>query len=187
MRVITGTAKGRKLRTPKGMETRPTADRVKEALFNMLGNRVLNAVFLDLFAGTGSVGIEALSRGAAQAIFVEIDPGAFRVLQDNLTLTGLLYRAETYRLDYTMALDRLRNRGIVFDLVFIDPPYLKNHEKIALGLINDYSLLHEEGFVIVESSKKDQLPEQVGQLMMVRQEKYGDTLLNIYRYTLAEH
>lgn len=185
MRVITGIAKGRKLRAPKGMDTRPTTDRVKEALFNLLGDKVYDAVFLDLFAGTGGIGIEALSRGAGRAVFIEKSPAALQVIRENLTITGLTEKAEIYRQDSVIALDMLGKRGVKFDLIYVDPPYLKNYEEKVLIKISDYALLNETGAIVVESSKKDLLPGQVGCLMMVRQEKYGDTLLSFYRHKLA--
>lgn len=181
MRVITGTARGHKLKAPKGMATRPTADRVKEALFNMLEHKVLNSRFLDLFAGSGSIGIEALSRGASQAVFIEKNTPAWQIIRENLNHTGLTDRAETYRQDAVTALDMLGKKGRTFDLIYVDPPYLKGYEENVLRKIETCGLLAEEGIVAVESSKNDLLPEQVGQLIIVRREKYGDTLLNFYR------
>lgn len=187
MRVITGTARGRRLKAPRGMATRPTADRVKEALFNLLGDRVLDARFLDVFAGTGGIGIEALSRGAELAVFIEMSPQAMQVIRENLTLTRLADRAEMYRQDALFALDMLGNRARIFDLIFVDPPYMQSYEEKVLQRINNYGLLQEDGIVVVESSKKDMLPQRVGQLIMFRREKYGDTLLNFYRHEQAEH
>lgn len=181
MRVITGTARGRNLKAPGGMATRPTADRVKEALFNLLGEKVMDARFLDLFAGTGSIGIEALSRGAARAVFVEMSPRAVRVIRENLLHTGLTDRAEVHRQDAVAALDMLVKSEQTFDLIFVDPPYLKGYEEKVLDKINKYCLMDEKGILVIESSKKDTLPENVGQLNMVRREKYGDTVLNFYR------
>jgi 16S rRNA (guanine(966)-N(2))-methyltransferase RsmD len=163
------------------MATRPTVDRVKEALFNLLGNKVIGARFLDLFAGAGGIGIEALSRGAAQAVFIEISPRAVRVIRENLLHTGLADRAEVHRQEAVSALDNLGKSEQVFDLIYVDPPYLKGYEEKVLEKINKYGLMDEKGILVVESSKKDTLPEHVGQLTMVRREKYGDTLLNFYR------
>lgn len=187
MRVITGTAKGHRLKAPKGMATRPTADRVKEALFNLLGDRVFDARFLDLFAGTGSIGIEALSRGAELAVFIETSSQALQVIRENLSHTGLAERSEIYRQDVLIALEMLGKQFRTFNLIFIDPPYLKCYEEKVLQKINDMNLLLADGIVVVESSKKDLLPDQVGQLIMCRCEKYGDTLLNFYRREQAEH
>lgn len=181
MRVITGTARGHKLKAPGGMSTRPTADRVKETLFNLLGDRVIDSRFLDLFAGTGGIGIEALSRGAAQAVFIEKNPRAVRVIRENLLHTGLADRAVVHRQDAVSALDMLGKSEQIFDLIFVDPPYLKGYEEKVLEKINNNGLMDEKGILVIESSKKDTLPEHTGQLTMVRREKYGDTLLNFYR------
>ncbi len=182
LRVIAGTAKNRKLKVPGGLKLRPTGDRVKEALFNILGDFVPDCLFLDLFAGTGSIGIEALSRGATGAVFVEKNRKNMLVLKENLVLTGLQSRARVICLDVFKALPVLRKEGQLFDLVFLDPPYLKNFEGEVLSGIAGYNLLKPCGKVVAESSKKDLLPPAVGPLKLNRQESYGDTVLSIYSY-----
>lgn len=160
---------------------RPTSDRVKEAFFNILGGRVPGCHFLDLFAGTGNIGIEALSRGAAAAVFVEKDARNIRVIKENLAATGLEAQARLIRLDVADALPLLGKEGRRFDVVFLDPPYLKDYEAGTLGGIAGHGLLRPGGWAVVESSKRDDLPREVGNLKMFRQEKYGDTLLTFYR------
>ncbi|MCR4400694.1 MAG: 16S rRNA (guanine(966)-N(2))-methyltransferase RsmD, partial [Syntrophomonadaceae bacterium] len=123
MRVIAGKAKGRKLKAPAGLDTRPMTDRIKESLFSILGARVPGSRVLDLFAGSGAVGIEALSRGAAWAVFVDRDARAVGVLKENLGTCGMDPAAEVYRSDVQRALQVLEERGCRFDLVFLDPPY----------------------------------------------------------------
>lgn len=181
MRVITGTAKGRKLKSPKGMETRPTSDRIKEALFNIIGPRVIDVNFLDLYAGTGAIGIEALSRGALKAVFVEKNPNTVKIVRENLRLTGLLEKAEILTHDADRAINLISAKGEKFELIFIDPPYLKDLEKVSLEMIESKFLLAPGGLVITESSKLDKMPHEVGQLKMFRQEKYGDTVLTFYQ------
>ena len=180
MRVITGTAKGRALKAPKGLTTRPTTDRVKEALFNILGLKVRGAKFLDLFAGSGGIGIEALSRGAQRALFIEKDPKALEVIKANLALTGLGLNALVLTGDVYKNLDYIGQQGQKFEFVFMDPPYLMDFEEPVLAKIDSLKLLALGGQVIVESSKRDDIPTQVGSLATVRREKYGDTHLTFY-------
>lgn len=181
MRVITGIAKGRRLKAPKGMDTRPTADRAKEALFNIIGTRVIDANFLDLFAGTGAIGIEALSRGAGRTVFVERSPKAVKVISENLELTRLIDNTEILVLESDKAIDKLASRGEKFDIIFVDPPYRKGLERASLEKISQSTLLSTGGLVITESSKLDIPPEQVGRFLLKRQGKYGDTVLSFYQ------
>lgn len=179
MRVITGMARGRKLKAPKGMTTRPTSDRVKEALFNVLGSRIVDSKFLDLFAGSGGVGIEALSRGAKLVTFVEENPKVIDVINDNLIVTGLKSRATIYRSNAYRAMEKLQGQEC-FDIIFLDPPYLKGHETECLQQIERCKLLSPEGLVVVESSKRDELPQTVGTLTLQKSQHYGDTKLTYY-------
>lgn len=179
MRVITGSAKGRKLKAPKGMTTRPTTDRVKEALFSVLASKVEDARMLDLFAGSGGIGIEALSRGAQSVVFIEENPKVIAIINDNLLMTGLMSGAKVYRNDVYRGLEKLRDQP-KFDIIFMDPPYEQGHEVACIKLIQAYNLLLEDGLVVVESSKRDELPEQIGDLSMIRSQHYGDTKLTYY-------
>lgn len=183
MRVITGTAKGRRLKAPKGLETRPTSDRIKEALFNIIGTKVINVNFLDLFAGTGAIGIEALSRGADKAVFVEKNPKAVKIIRENLEITGLSERALVMVQEADKAVDTLSVKGERFGMIFIDPPYLKGFEKESLKRIDSKNLLNPGGLIITESSKLDNMPEEVGRIKLFRQERYGDTVLSFYQST----
>ena len=181
MRVITGTAKGNKLKSLKGMETRPTLDRVKEALFNIIGSRIIDTEFLDLFAGTGAIGIEAISRGANHALFVEVNPRAVQIIRENLEITGFADQGEIMAADVEKALKAAASTDRKFDMIFMDPPYLKELVQKTLTSLMQFGVLTENGLVIVESSKMDELPLQEGPLKMVRQEKYGDTMLTFYQ------
>lgn len=183
LRVITGIAKGRKLKAPRGMNTRPTTDRVKESLFNILGEKVINSVFLDLFAGTGSIGIEALSRGASEAVFIEKDVRVYKIILENLAHTGLADFGEVYRQDVQRALSLLGKRQKKFDIIFADPPYLQYFERSTLENICRFDLIKPDGIVVVESSTLDQLPERVLRLQKYRTEKYGNIALNFYGVT----
>jgi 16S rRNA (guanine(966)-N(2))-methyltransferase RsmD len=159
---------------------RPTADRVKEALFNILCGHVPGCRFLDLFAGSGSIGIEALSRGAIMAVFVEANYRHAAIIKENLKACGLEPGARLIPAKAAEALRLLAEEGQAFDLIFLDPPYLKNFEAVTLTDINRYHLLKPGGMVIVESSKKDCLPQYVDGLKLLRTEKYGDTVLSFY-------
>ncbi|TEB14531.1 Ribosomal RNA small subunit methyltransferase D [Pelotomaculum sp. FP] len=159
---------------------RPTADRVKEALFNILREHVPGCCFLDLFAGSGSIGIEALSRGASVAVFVEANHRHAAIIKENLKACGLEPSARLITAKVTEALNLLAQEGQAFDLVFLDPPYLKSLEAVTLADIDRYHLLKPGGMVIVESSKRDCLPQSVDGLRLLRTEKYGDTLLSFY-------
>lgn len=182
MRVIGGSAGGRKLATPKGDRVRPTADRVKEALFSILSSRfgsLDGLTVLDLFAGTGNLGIEALSRGAASATFVDIHPQSRELIRRNLTLTGLADRAEVVSLDVLAALQRLADQGRRFDLVFVDPPYreLELMHKV-LRMLADYPLTTAFGLIVLESDAKT-VPVLPEVLLPGDRRVYGDTALHL--------
>ncbi|MDO4324447.1 MAG: 16S rRNA (guanine(966)-N(2))-methyltransferase RsmD [bacterium] len=152
MRVIAGTAKRIPLKTIEGMETRPTTDRIKETLFNMLQPYLLDAVFLDLFSGSGAIGIEALSRGAKKAYFVESAPSAVSCIRENLRNTKLADKAEILPYDVKKALHVLEGRKLSADLVFMDPPYRHEYEKEVLTQLSASSLIHKDTLLIVEAS-----------------------------------
>ena len=151
MRVIAGSAKRLQLKTIEGMDTRPTTDRIKETLFNMISAYIADSNFLDLFSGSGAIGIEALSRGAACAVFVEQSKKAMECIKDNLKYTKLYDRAITYETDVLNALSRLEGTQ-TFDYIFMDPPYNQLHEKRVLEYLSRSTLLSEDGIIIVEAS-----------------------------------
>ncbi|MGI5946578.1 MAG: 16S rRNA (guanine(966)-N(2))-methyltransferase RsmD [Lachnospiraceae bacterium] len=152
MRVIAGSAKRLQLKTIEGMDTRPTTDRIKETLFNMLQPEILDCSFLDLFAGSGAIGIEALSRGADEAVFVEQSPKACTCIRDNLKTTRLEDKASVLELDVLSALKRLEHRGRPFDLIFMDPPYRMDLEKQVLTYLRDSSLADSHTLIVAEAS-----------------------------------
>jgi 16S rRNA (guanine966-N2)-methyltransferase len=178
MRVIAGTARGRRLKAPPGRTTRPTSDRVREALFSSLRDDTAGARILDLFAGTGAVGIEALSRGADHAVFVENDPGALAVIKDNLAAAGVADRATVVRA--TAAAFTASPRGGPFTIVYCDPPYAHGLDGL-LGLLADLRPhLAPNATVVIERERRD--PELAALndsavLAVDRQRSYGDTIL----------
>lgn len=153
MRVIAGSAKRLQLKTLEGLETRPTTDRIKETLFNMITAGMYDCIFLDLFSGSGGIGIEALSRGAKKAVFVEMNPKAMACVKDNLRYTKLERKAMTLTKDVMTALYQLEGE-IVFDYIFMDPPYNKELEKKVLEYLANSSLIYEDTLIIVEASKE---------------------------------
>ena len=150
MRVIAGKARRLNLKTIPGMDTRPTTDRIKETLFNMLQPWICGCRFLDLFSGSGGIGIEALSRGADHAVFVEKNPKACSCIRDNLSFTRLSDDAQLLHMDALQALRFLEGRE-VFDIIFMDPPYGKNLEKQMLEYLTDSTLVNEHTMIIVEA------------------------------------
>ncbi|MDN5346594.1 MAG: hypothetical protein PWP65_158 [Clostridia bacterium] len=175
LRIIAGEAKGRVLSAPRGRSTRPTTARVREALFNILGPRVIEADFLDVFAGSGAVGLEALSRGARRAVFIENDKQALRCLQANLQNTGLGDRAEIWRSEVMSALAALIGRGESFDLIYVDPPYGKNLVSFVLPKLK--LLSKPGGLVIVEVAAKGEFLPETGGWNQIKRYVYGSTAL----------
>lgn len=181
MRIITGSARGCKLKVPKGMATRPTADRIKESLFNILGTTVRDARVLDLFAGTGSLGLEALSRGAAAAVF--IDQRTARLIAENAGHAHLVGRAEILAGDAFRQMERLAAARRQFDLVFCDPPYARGLWQRALALLDSAALLAPDALVVVESGRGEPDVPPMGHLPLVREQSYGAaTQIRIYKY-----
>ena len=181
VRVIAGSAKGRRLTTMPTLALRPTADRVREALFNILGAHVDGAAVLDLFAGSGAVGLEALSRGARLAVFVEVHEPACRLIEKNLRLCRLHEHAVVRCRDVLNVLATLKVQGQTFDVIFLDPPYRASLVEDALQQLGDGRLLSEGGQVIAEHFFKRVLPERYGRLRRVRVARFGDVALSFYR------
>lgn len=153
MRVIGGSAKRLQLKTLDGFDTRPTTDRIKETLFNMISPYLCDCRFLDLFAGSGGIGIEALSRGAREAVFVEKNPKAIECIRDNLAFTHLGDRAVTMQMDVFSSLRKLED-GRPFDYIFMDPPYNKRFEKEVLLYLSESAMIHRDTVIIIEADKE---------------------------------
>jgi 16S rRNA (guanine966-N2)-methyltransferase len=173
MRVISGTANRHRLVTPKGLKVRPTTDRIKETLFNILAPRIADVWFLDLFAGSGGIGIEALSRGAAGCVFVDNDRDSMKCIRENLESCRLADRAQTVFSDAARAVVGLKAQGKKFDIIFMDPPYEHEIEKEVLYAMKD-SLLNEDGLIIVEAAADTDFGYlgEIG-LTAVRVKEYG--------------
>jgi len=180
MRVIAGTARGARLEAPKGMRVRPTLDRVRESLFNILTPRLPGCRFLDLFAGAGGNGIEALSRGAAAAVFADNDRRSLAAIERNLKHTGLAQHAEVVRCTLPGGLRSLASNAEPFDVVFADPPYDFREYAALLEAVADAKLLNEGGVLVVEHERHAALPEETGGLKCSRHKSYGGTNLSFY-------
>ena len=178
MQVIAGTAKGQRLHAPRGLETRPLSARVKASLFDILGDRAVEARVLDLFAGTGQLGIEALSRGAAHATFVELNHRAIEAIGRNLEQTGFTAQATAVRQDVFLF---LRRQGGEFTLVFVAPPQYQGIAAKTVEALDGSPLLEDEGLVVVQQFAKEPLAQDLNRLMLVDQRDYGSTTLLFYR------
>ena len=157
MRVIAGSARRIQLKTIEGLDTRPTTDRIKETLFNMIQDRLIRSRFLDCFAGSGAIGIEALSRGASQAVFIEHNQKAAECIRENLAKTHLEENALVIKRDVLAGLRSLEEKGYCFDIIFMDPPYDHQWEKKVLACLTDSKLVSSETLIIVEASLKTDL------------------------------
>jgi len=178
MRVITGKARGVQLKTPDGMLTRPTTDRVKEALFSIIHFEIPGAKVLDLFGGTGQLGIEALSRGAKSAVFVDAQENACRLIKENLRRTKMTQEGQVVRSDYLQYLERCRDR---FDIILLDPPYAEVFLENALKRITEIDILETNGIIVAERPLGKELPWEFEGYVRSKDYKYGKTLLTIYR------
>ncbi|GAU78755.1 16S rRNA (guanine(966)-N(2))-methyltransferase RsmD [Fusibacter sp. 3D3] len=180
MRVISGSARGMVLETIDGLETRPTTDRVKEALFSMIQNQIYGSVCLDLFSGSGALGIELISRGADQVVFCENNPKAKMIIGKNLKKTNFLEKSLLKGEDVYSFLSTYK--GSPFDIVVMDPPYLKGHIKKGLAHLENYNLLCENGIIVVEHDISDvDISEHETAFSLIKTKKYGKIGISIYR------
>lgn len=177
MRVITGTARGAKLQTLDGLATRPTSDRVKEAIFNIIQFDIEGRKVLDLFAGSGQLAIEALSRGASYAVLVDRSAEAVKVIRGNLKKVKLDQNATVHQADYLQYLSSCREK---FDLVFLDPPYAERFLEKALQKISEIDILSEGGIIVCERPRDKSMPAVVGSLICSKDYCYGKTAVNLY-------
>lgn len=180
VRVISGTAKGMKLRTVDSQKTRPTLDRVKEAMFSMIQFSIPGALVLDLFSGNGSLGIEALSRGAAGALLNDYDPVCVQTIRGNLIHTGFSGKAELLQLDYREALQACRRRKLLFDLILLDPPY--RHMLVPSALCSEAAgaIMQEGGLAVAEHDRGETMEAQYGIFRKVKTKYYGTVGVSVY-------
>ncbi|WP_223700343.1 16S rRNA (guanine(966)-N(2))-methyltransferase RsmD [Sutcliffiella deserti] len=186
MRVVSGKLKGRQLKAVPGMNTRPTTDKVKESVFNIIGPYFDGGLALDLFGGSGSLGIEALSRGIDKVIFVDKDGKAIQTIKQNIEAFNLESSVEIYRNDAARALNALQKREVAFDLILLDPPYKRHQLEDLIHKISDYQLLSKEGLIMAEHSKEVELPVDLGTFTRTKQEHYGLTVISVYRFAVKD-
>jgi 16S rRNA (guanine966-N2)-methyltransferase len=182
MRVISGKLRGTPLKAVPGKGTRPTTDKVKEALFSMIGPYFDGGIALDLFAGTGGLGIEALSRGMERAIFVDLEPSSINIVRDNIRTCRLEERSEVYRNEATRALKALGKRGMKLDVIFIDPPYRFDFIENSVQLLCELSLPATKAILVAEQPVARVLPERLSGFQCRKRAEYGDTAIHIYEY-----
>lgn len=181
MRIIAGKAKGRKLIPPATMETRPTLDRVKEAMFSMILGYIPDAVAIDVFAGTGSLGLEAASRGAKEVYLVDKSPITFPLLKENVENLKFSDFCFPLNMDSYEALRSLAKKGKIFDLIFIDPPYCKEMIPEAMKIIKENNLLQEDGLIVTKIDSIEEIYEGYEDIKLTKSRKYGNTTVCFYK------
>jgi len=188
VRISSGRLKGRKVVTSRkifasaeGDELRPTSSKVREAIFNILQAEIARALFLDLYAGTGAVGLEALSRGAERVFFVESNQVRSKAIMGHITKLGLEARASVHQEKAEAFLQKAVRTGMKFDIIFVDPPYLSEEIANVLPSVSECDLLKDDGCILVEHPSKKVLPEQIHDIKVIKNYKYGDTMITLYR------
>lgn len=191
MRIISGTAKGRKILSPKNegritekgeiKATRPTLDRVKESMFNILGHQVYDAEVLDMFGGTGSLGLECASRGARKVVFLEKFKETYDILLENIHILGFKSTTEVYMKDSYEFIKSLASKGEKFDIIFVDPPYLNHMVDKAIDLVEEYDLLKNDGVIVSKYDREEPIYQPEGKYELTDERKYGNTIIAFYR------
>ncbi len=182
MRIVAGKNKGNILKSPKDLSVRPTSEKVREALFDILGTSIEEICFLDLFAGTGAVGIEALSRGAKKVIFIEKELKCIKIIRENLEKTENSQNAVVFKIDFLPGLKLLAKKKYLLDYIFLDPPYNRGLINISLLEISKLPILRKNGLVIAQHYKKEKVMENLNNLKLFNQRRYGECYLSFYEY-----
>lgn len=181
MRVISGVSRGHRLKAPKGMVSRPTEDRIKESIFNIIGHIHPDSIVLDLFGGSGSIGIEFLSRGASICYFVDISSASIHAIRENLIHTKLIDGAEIYKMDAVKAIEYLKNKDVYFDFIYLDPPFGNRQFLMKiLKSINDNLKLSSRGILIVEHEKELILEDSIFRFKKIDFRRYGNKSITFF-------
>ena len=180
MRIVAGDFRSRKLKTVEGDATRPTSDRIKEAVFSRIGPYFDGGSVLDLFAGSGAIGLEALSRGMQQAYFADASPEAVRVLYENVRTLEVEERCTIWKMDFVQVLRKAMVLDLQFDLIYIDPPYQKQQNDLVMETIDVFNLLKDKGNIIIESLAEDTFQENYGKIKKDKEVIYGKTKITYY-------
>lgn len=179
MRVIAGKVRGLTLKTIDSDSTRPTRDMVREALFSILARDIPDSYFLDLFAGSGAIGIEALSRGAAFGMFVDLNPKCTHIIKENLEKAKFLDSSEVYTTDYKKAIQKLSEN--MFDIIYIDPPYNREMGIDAINRLSEKNVLKDGGIIILETDTNEVVPDEIGRYEKFNYKRYGRNILSLFR------
>lgn len=182
MRVISGKYRGRRLKSLSGDNTRPTTDKVKESMFNMIGPYFEGGVVLDLFSGSGALAIEAISRGMDQAFCVEKNYSALKIIKENVALTNESSKFTLLKEDAKKAIARFAKEGLTFDLVFLDPPYAKQEIEATIEKLQELGLLAVNAMIVCETDSQVDLKDEIKQAHMIRQQTYGICKVSIYQF-----
>ena len=181
MKILTGSLRGRTIEFKANPSLRPTLDKARQAIFNALQGEVEGKNVLDLFSGTGALGIEALSQGAGKVTFVEKDRALCRQLKDNLSTLGLADKSRILSLEVVTAIGQFSKTNEYFDLIFLDPPYEKDLGMLTLQAISESPIIHEQTMIICEARKTETLPAKMGRLGLLKAKLYGDTKIMFYK------
>lgn len=186
MRIISGKAKGKKLYSPKGKGIRPTADRVKESIFNILGGQLEGIRVLDLFSGTGSLGLEAISRGAQHVVFVEKSRSALNALKKNISLCGFDSHSIVLAMSVPHGLAFMGQKGESFQVIFADPPYGRGWVEKTISEILAHGILSQDGMIVMEHAPYESLSRNHGKLVTLKQKTYGDTIISFLGFKMLD-
>jgi RNA methyltransferase, rsmD family len=182
MRITAGTLKNRKIKSREGRETRPTLERIKEAIFSIIGDKITKTKFLDLYSGTGNMAIEALSRGAERAIMIEQDKEALRIIIENINNLKLDNQCRAYKNDVLRAIEILDRKNEKFDIIFMDPPYKENITEETIIKISESNILNKDGIIISEHSIYEKLGNKIGKFVKYDERDYNKKIISFYRY-----
>ena len=182
MRIVAGTLKNRRIKSREGRETRPTLERIKEAIFSIIGEKVVDAKFLDLYSGTGNVSFEALSRGSKRAIMIEEDKEALRVIIENVNYLGVEEKCRAYKNDVFRAIEILSRKNETFDIIFLDPPYKENISTTTIEKISEENLLERDGIIISEHSTYEKMADKIGNFVKYNERDYNKKVVSFYRF-----
>lgn len=182
MRITSGELKNRRIKSREGRETRPTLERIKEAIYSIIGEKIVDAKFLDLYAGTGNMTFEGISRGAKRAIMIEQDKEAVRIIIENVNHLGIENKCRAYKNDVFRAVEILSRKNEKFDIIFIDPPYKENISTKTIEKIFENNLLEEDGIIISEHSVYEKMPDKIGNFVKYDERNYNKKIVSFYSY-----
>ncbi|MDO5088707.1 MAG: 16S rRNA (guanine(966)-N(2))-methyltransferase RsmD [Leptotrichiaceae bacterium] len=186
MRIIAGILKNRKIKSKEGKDTRPTLERIKEAIFSIIGEKVHSSKFLDLYSGTGNMAIEALSRGADRAVMIEQDKEALRIIIENINSLQLDSKCRAYKNDVFRAVEILGRKNEKFDIIFLDPPYKENLSSETIKKVSDNNILNKDGIIISEHSIYEKMENGIGNFVKYDERNYNKKIISFYRFEECE-